>query len=193
MEGGFSLRASDSENVKTFNGELHTRWRWFILLGSILLVIGFLAAIALPLSTIVVAFNIGLMMVLGGILQLLHAFAVKQSSRIIMWAIAGLLSTLAGILCFFQPLMAAAFFTLLLGVLLIVTGVLRLSIGLDNRGMRNWGWVVAAGCVTTLLGVLIVVGWPANSLWVLGLFLAIDFMFYGWSLIAFAIGLKNRA
>jgi len=34
-------------------------------------------------------------------------------------------------------------------------------------------------------------GWPINSLWILGLFLAIDLMMQGISYIAFGLGLKR--
>jgi uncharacterized membrane protein HdeD (DUF308 family) len=33
--------------------------------------------------------------------------------------------------------------------------------------------------------------WPVNSLFILGLFLAIDLIFQGWSFIAFGLGIKR--
>ena len=34
-------------------------------------------------------------------------------------------------------------------------------------------------------------GWPVNSVWVLGLFLAIDLIFQGWTFIAVGLALKK--
>jgi uncharacterized membrane protein HdeD (DUF308 family) len=51
--------------------------------------------------------------------------------------------------------------------------------------------MVAAGVVTLLVGILIALRWPVNSLWVLGLFLAIDLVFQGWTFIAFGLALKK--
>jgi uncharacterized membrane protein HdeD (DUF308 family) len=48
---------------------------------------------------------------------------------------------------------------------------------------------VLDGLITIVLGVLILTNWPASGLWVIGLFLGIDLIFYGltWIAIAFAV------
>jgi uncharacterized membrane protein HdeD (DUF308 family) len=48
-----------------------------------------------------------------------------------------------------------------------------------------------AGIISILLGLMIAMGWPVNSLWVLGIFLAIDLVFQGWSFIAIGLALKR--
>jgi uncharacterized membrane protein HdeD (DUF308 family) len=49
---------------------------------------------------------------------------------------------------------------------------------------------IIGGLVTLLLGVLIAVHWPSSSLWVIGTFVGIDLIFYGFSLITLARALK---
>jgi uncharacterized membrane protein HdeD (DUF308 family) len=51
--------------------------------------------------------------------------------------------------------------------------------------------MVLSGLVTLLAGVIIALGWPINSLWVLGMFLAIDLVFQGWATIALGLALKR--
>ena len=51
--------------------------------------------------------------------------------------------------------------------------------------------LVAAGVVTVIAGLILASGWPVNSLWLLGLFLAIDLIFQGWSFIIFGFALKK--
>ena len=58
------------------------------------------------------------------------------------------------------------------------------------RPMRGSGWVIFGGVITALAGLVIALGWPVNSLWVLGLFLAIDLTMQGWALIAVALAAK---
>ena len=53
------------------------------------------------------------------------------------------------------------------------------------------GAFAAAGVITALAGLVIAMGWPVNSLWVLGIFLAIDMVFQGWTFIAFGLALKK--
>jgi uncharacterized membrane protein HdeD (DUF308 family) len=88
---------------------------------------------------------------------------------------------------------ASTFLTLLLAFSLIFAGALRVSVGFGARPEKGWGWIVAAGVLTLLAGVVIAIGWPVNSVWVLGLFLAVDLMFQGWSYIAFGLALRARA
>jgi uncharacterized membrane protein HdeD (DUF308 family) len=64
-------------------------------------------------------------------------------------------------------------------------------VAFSHRPHQGWGWLLAAGIITILLGLMIAMGWPVNSLWVLGLFLAIDLVFQGWSFIAIGLALKR--
>ena len=45
--------------------------------------------------------------------------------------------------------------------------------------------------ITALCGLVIAIGWPVNSLWVLGMFLAIDLIFQGWTCIALGLALRR--
>ena len=81
--------------------------------------------------------------------------------------------------------------TLLLAISLVASGVLRAWVGLQHRPEKGWGWLVAAGVITALAGLVIASGWPVNSIWVLGMFLAIDLIFQGWSFIALGLALKK--
>ena len=56
----------------------------------------------------------------------------------------------------------------------------------------SWGVVVLAGIVTLLVGGVIVAQWPVNSLYILGIFLAVDLIFSGVGWISIGLGLKPR-
>ena len=171
--------------------ELSAKWGWFLVLGIILLLVGIVAAFTLSVATEAVAIYIGIMMLVGGIVQVIHAFSVKSWGRFFYWLLAGLLYTFGGIVCLVQPILAAAVFTFLLGFLLVVAGVIRVIIGFQSRELKGHGWIIAAGIITAIAGLIITTGWPANTLWVLGLFLSIDLIFQGWGWIGFAIGLRS--
>jgi uncharacterized membrane protein HdeD (DUF308 family) len=51
--------------------------------------------------------------------------------------------------------------------------------------------MVLAGVATLIFGIVIVIGWPANSFFVLGIILGLDLLFYGASMIAFGMRLKK--
>lgn len=92
---------------------------------------------------------------------------------------------------------------LVLGILVLVAGLIAfanlliatvasvLYVGVRMRPLHGWGWLVASGVVTMLVGVLIVLGWPSNALWILGMFLAIDLTFMGVALLSLALALRR--
>lgn len=47
--------------------------------------------------------------------------------------------------------------------------------------------MVIGGLVTLLAGLIIAAGWPVDSLWILGLFLAVDLVMQGLASIAFGV------
>ncbi|MDJ1159081.1 HdeD family acid-resistance protein [Chelatococcus sp. SYSU_G07232] len=172
--------------------EVRSRWGWFVALGAGLLVFGGIAFANLFLATVASIYYIGAMMLVGGLIQTVHAFKVKTWSRFAYWLLSGLLYAIAGFIFFSYPVLASAVVTLVFAVTLIVAGVLRIWVGFQARPEQGWGWIVAAGVLTLLTGIVVAVGWPVNSLWILGLLLAIDLVFQGWAFIAFGLALKSR-
>jgi uncharacterized membrane protein HdeD (DUF308 family) len=52
--------------------------------------------------------------------------------------------------------------------------------------------VLVAAAVTFLLGLIIVMRWPTDSVYVLGVLLGVDLLFHGAGWVAFGIGLRAR-
>lgn len=177
----FLLRPSD---------QLTKNWGWFLFIGIMMLIVGFICCVYLGFSTLVSVYMISFIILFSGILQVFHAFYTKGWSGFFLWLLAGILYIAAGVISFMYPITAAVIFTYLLGFLLIVAGVFRLIVGFQNKSVSGWGWIVAAGIISILLGIMIIKQWP-TSIWVLGMFFAIDLMFQGWSWIAIGLGLKS--
>ncbi|MGK9050332.1 HdeD family acid-resistance protein [Neorhizobium sp. CSC1952] len=167
------------------------KWGWFLALGILLLVFGIIAFANLFVATVASVFYIGMMMLIGGVAYLVHAFQVKGWEQILFWALSGVLYTIAGLLAFWNPALTAVVLTFLMAVALVVAGIFRLWVGFRMRPMKGSGWVIVGGVVTVLAGLIIAIGWPVNSLWILGLFLAIDLIMQGWALIAVALAARS--
>lgn len=181
--------AVDFRPLKTSG--IRSKWGWFLALGLLLLAFGIVAFGNLLLATVASVFYVGILMLMGGVIHLVHAFQVKGWDQILFWALSGILYTLAGVIAFQNPDLTAAVLTLLMAVALLVSGIFRIWVGLKLRPQSSWGWIVAAGLVTALAGLIIAIGWPVNSLWVLGMFLAIDLMMQGWALISLSLALRS--
>jgi len=164
----------------------HKRWGWFLLLGVVFIALGAIAAGDLFYATIAAVFYVGILMTIAGALQVLHAFRVRTWGGFLLWLVSGLLYAVAGTCAFANPALASLILTLLLAVLTLSSGVLRLLIGIRAKPTKGWGWIIASGVVTALAGLVFLIGWPVNSIWLLGLLLAIDLIFQGMTLIGFA-------
>ena len=173
--------------------EMRGGWGWFLALGIAFLVLGAIAFFNTLAATVASVYTVAALMLIGGAAQIAHAFGVRTWSGFFWWLAAGLIYALGGLFALFNPLLASAILTLLLASALIVGGALRIIVALRERPRRHWGWVLAAGIVTLLAGLVIALGWPVSSLWVLGMFLAVDLIFQGWALVAVALALKRGA
>lgn len=171
--------------------QLRARWGWFVSLGVVLLVLGVLALGHVFVATLASAIFIGSLMVVAGIGQLMHAWRIKQIHGFILWSFSGLFYLAAGLFAVFYPVQGARVLTLLFGAMLIAVGALRTWLWFNHRGQRGWGWLGLSGVLTLLVGVLIAANWPGNSVWILGLLLALDLLFQGWSALLLGLALRQ--
>ena len=170
---------------------VHTRWGWFVALGVAYLVLAALAFGNMLIATLASVVFIGSLMIVGALVEIVHAFQVKRWGGFFLWLLAGLLYGLAGVFAFMNPLLAAATLTLVLACALIASGIMRIMLSFREKPHSGWGWVLASGLVTLLAGIVFLIGWPANTLWLLGMVLAIDLAFQGAALIGFGFAIKS--
>jgi uncharacterized membrane protein HdeD (DUF308 family) len=72
----------------------------------------------------------------------------------------------------------------------LIGGLFQL-VGSVAVALPGWGWQAADGIITFVLGLLVIAQWPASGLWVIGLFVGIDLIFYGCAWIALAFSLRT--
>ncbi|NRP84817.1 hypothetical protein GFPCMMHI_00696 [Ensifer adhaerens] len=170
---------------------MRDKWGWFVGLGILLLICGGIALGNLFIATVASVYYVGMLMLIGGIVHLAHAFQVRGWEHILFWVLSGLLYTLAGVLAFTNPLLASEALTLFLAIALLIAGTFRVWVGRKVKPESGWFWIVISGFATAIAGIAIALGWPVNSLWVLGLFLAFDLIFQGWTQVAFGLFLRR--
>jgi uncharacterized membrane protein HdeD (DUF308 family) len=132
----------------------------------------------------------GIMMVLCGIAEIGIGMRMKTWSRLVLLCLAGTLLVIGGVLCYLNPILASAVLTLFLGAGLCAAGLVRIYVASQMGPETPWRIAILSGLITFVLGVVILAGWPVNSLYVLGLFLAIDLIFYGVALLGLAFQLR---
>jgi uncharacterized membrane protein HdeD (DUF308 family) len=171
---------------------LRAKSGWIVALGVVYLIAGVVALSSVAMATVVSVFIVGIMMVIAGIAEVISALQVRSWGKFVLWLLLGVLYVVAGILTFENPLFAAKLLTLFLGVSLFVSGLVKIVLAFNMKAGSSWGIVVLAGVVTLLVGLVIVARWPVNSLYILGIFLAVDLIFSGVGWISIGLGLKPR-
>jgi len=171
---------------------LRAKWGWVVALGVVFLVAGFVAFGSVMTATVASVLVVGFMMMAGGVGEIVHAFAVKTWGRFFLWLALGLLYLLGGISVIMNPLLAASFLTLMLGGALLASGIIRIVLAFQMKEGSSWLMVALSGAISILIGVMILLRWPASSLFVLGTFLGIDLIFIGTSWIMMGLALRNR-
>ena len=189
-----STTTSPSTPFLPFSGlePLRAKWGWIVALGVVYLITGIVALGSVVLATVATVFIVGVMMLIAGAAQVINAFQIKTWGKFLLWLLLGVLYIIAGFVTFENPLFAAVFLTLLLGVSLVASGIMRIILGFGMRQTMPWGWVVFSGVITLLLGLIILAHWPVSSLYVLGLLLGIDLICAGIGWIGVGLGLRSR-
>ena len=170
---------------------LRAKWGWIVALGVVYLITGFIALGSVALATVASVFVVGVMMIIAGVTEVISAFQIKSWGRFLLWVLLGVLYIIAGFVTFENPLLAAAVLTLILGVSLVASGIMRIFLGFSMKRETPWIWVVLSGVITLLLGLLILARWPVSSLYILGLFLGIDLVMAGVGWIGLGFGLRR--
>lgn len=170
-------------------GELKKAWGWLVAWGVILEVAG-LAGLGYGVAVgVVTTIFIGGLMVVYGVVEIVQAFRHTRWSGFFLFLFGGLLSIVAGGIIWARPLAGLEVLTLLVAAYFLVLGSFRIVGALSSRH-PGWGWGLFNGVVSVVLGTMIWNRWPASSLWVIGLFVAIDMIFQGWNYVM--LGLLAR-
>jgi uncharacterized membrane protein HdeD (DUF308 family) len=170
---------TDAVKADTAATPLGHRWGWLLALGIVQIVAGSIA-IAVPVVASIAAVGIfGAVLLVTAALQLIHAFKVRAWPRSAWYGLGGVLYAIAGLLVVMYPLGGALTLAVMIAILFIADGTLRLVFGMTFRPVAGWGWLVAAGLCSIVVGVILLLGWPASALWAIGLLLGVNLIFTG--------------
>jgi uncharacterized membrane protein HdeD (DUF308 family) len=170
--------------------EIIQYWGWFLAFGIGMLLLGVAAVVRSVTATVASMLFFGWLLVLASGIEIAQAVMVGRWAGLFQHLLAAILFGVAGLLIVTRPLKSAEVVTLFMGMFFLVGGLFQL-VGSVVLALPGWGWQAADGVITLVLGLLVLAGWPASGLWVIGLFLGIDLILYGIAWIALALGLRT--
>jgi uncharacterized membrane protein HdeD (DUF308 family) len=152
---------------------------WLLALGIVQIIAGGIAIAVPVVASLAAVAVLGAVLIVTAILQIAHAFKVRDWPRSAWYGLGGLLYAIAGVLVVLYPFGGVLTLAVMIAILLIAEGSARVVFGSGVRPLRGWGWLVAAGFSSILVGVFLLLGWPTTALWGVGLLLGINMIFSG--------------
>lgn len=158
---------------------------WFVGVGTLLLLLGIAGLSMVMTLTIASTLWYGALLLTAGIVEIVEAVAKPGETK--AWGsravrfLAGLLYLLGGLYAVFRPLEASLALTLVLGTVLIASGVARATWGIAHEIQSSRAAVILFALLSVLLGAAIIAQWPYSGLWAIGMFISCDLLAAGLS------------
>ncbi|MEA3642204.1 MAG: HdeD family acid-resistance protein [Lamprobacter sp.] len=171
-------------------GDLEKNWGWLLAFGLLSIVLGTIGlGMTFMLTELAMVFFAALLIV-GGVFQLLDALKCNGWKSTAWHVLIALLYVAAGVYMTLHPTLAAVSLTLLLGAMFITVGLLRSIMAFQLKPAKGWWWPLVSGVISLILGGLILAEWPQSGLFIIGLFIAIELIFNGWSYLFIALAAR---
>jgi len=164
---------------------------WSIALGVLLVAAGILALIVPVMAAVAAALYVGWFAVIAGVIAIVVAIRTRSEPNF-GWRVAvGVLYVALGFLLVSNPVAGAASLALLVGALMVGSGVVEIMLALKLRPRAGWGWVMANGILSIGLAILIAIGWPLGSLVLIGYLVGFQIIMCGVARIALGMAAKK--
>jgi uncharacterized membrane protein HdeD (DUF308 family) len=170
-----------------------TSWWGAILLGVLLVVAGLFVLGDVALATIISAILFGIVLLIAGAAEIFQAFSAPHWRGFLFRLLVGGLYAVCGLMLVMDPLGSSVILTLIFGVALVASGVMRLF-----QASQYWQWfgglLLASGVVGILAGLVILAKWPVSGLWVIGLVVGVDLLIHGvwWIMLGWRLREEQR-
>ncbi len=153
-----------------------------LIVGVFLLVLGLVGIIFPTLMSLATGIFVASLLFIGGIVWAIHTYRYSRRA-VVDWLKPVLLLVVGGLMLFY-PLSSVAMIGLLLAVYFLFDAMASFTLAQSVHPAKGWGWMTLNGVVSALLAVLLLVGWPTMSLWLVGIFVGISLLFDGAALVA---------
>jgi uncharacterized membrane protein HdeD (DUF308 family) len=171
-----------------------TSWWGALLLGVLLVLAGLFVLGDVALATIISAVLFGIVLLIAGAAEIFQAFSAPHWRGFLFRLLIGGLYAVCGLMLVMDPLGSSVILTLIFGVALVASGVVRLF-----QAAQYWQWfgglLLASGLVGILAGLVILSKWPLSGLWVIGLVVGVDLLLHGvwWIVLGWRLRDEQRA
>ena len=152
---------------------------WTALLGV------FLIAYPMFTATITTLLFVCILIIVG-VAQFLFALYSQSIGSLLLKILFSGLFVIAGIGIAFFPVTGVAALTVLLGAMFVIGAGFETVTAFRLRPMIGWGWFLFNAAASLFVGILILAGWPASSVWAIGTLVGVSVLLNGISRVMIA-------
>ena len=156
------------------------------LLGIVFIAAGILALSDVVFATIISVKLIGVIAIVAGAFEIMHAFWTKGWGGFLWQILLGALYLAFGFVLLTQPASGALILTYLLGAVLFASGLIRCVLSFAHWHQDGWMMLIS-GIFGVLAGIWILFGFPSISVWALGFLLGVDLISHGLAWLLYAL------
>jgi uncharacterized membrane protein HdeD (DUF308 family) len=180
------------ELVSTMRRGLKDHWQLFVVQGILLVILGALAVAVPQVASVAVAAFVGWLLFFAGAMRAISLIRSPHAPGYWSSLLLAVLTAILGLVLALFPIQGAFTLTLLLLAYFVVHGIASIVFAFsikDDTG--RWVLLILSGVIDFVLAGLVISGWPATGIWVLGLYVGINMLFTGFALIFAALGARS--
>lgn len=157
--------------------------------GILLFILGIIGLVVPRAMSLATSLFLAWLLLIGGALWSYHTWNSFRSS-FIDWLKPALL-LISGALMLFYPASGVAAIGMLLAFYLLLDSFSSFAMASELRPLPGWGWMIFNAIITLSLALLFLIGWPATSIYLVGIYIAISLIFDGAVLIAIGWAMRK--
>jgi uncharacterized membrane protein HdeD (DUF308 family) len=187
------MSAEKIDQTEAIKNSLNAHWKFFLIEGIVLIILGLIAVCVPPLATVTVEILIGWLILLSGVLGLVMTFQTRGSPGFGWSLLSAVVGILVGIILLIWPLSGVFSLTVMLTVFLMLEGIVSIMYALAHRREKSsrWEMMLISGIVDLILAGLILAGLPGTAAWAIGLIVGVNLFFGGVALVALALQARS--
>ncbi len=164
-------------------------WAWLIR-GVLAIIFGVIAFFQPTAAAFALVLVFGVYAILDGLLNIWASLSGATEHRV-WYVIWGIVSIIAGIIAFVNPILTALTLVTVIGIWAIITGIIEIIAAIRLRDeIQGEFWLILSGILSVIFGVIITARPVIGALTVVFL-IAIYAVLFGIALVAFSFRLKS--
>jgi uncharacterized membrane protein HdeD (DUF308 family) len=169
---------------------LQKHWQLFFVEGVIFVLLGVSAIVIPQFYTEAIILFLGWIIGIGGAVHVSRALLFRDMPGFGLWIFWGFLQILVGILLIADPNFGVITITIMMTLFFAAEGGIKIYWAFMLRPLQDWKLILISGVTELVFALIILMTWSKTVHWLLGLFLGINMIMLGCSIVKVSLSHK---